>query len=86
MRNCRLGTIRTYNISSDKSTRAQHVDPQAQKAGQFLAWQVVEGIVEHGFEAIEAREHGEEERIEVASHAVAVLGTKQLGRGIVGLD
>jgi hypothetical protein len=86
LRGCCHGTVETYDVASNESARAQHVDPQSQEASQLLARHVVEGIVQHGLEAVKAREHGKEESVEIARHAVAILGSQQFGRGIVGLD
>lgn len=70
-------------VHPDEPARSQEVDPQAQDSSELLPRFVVELVIQHGLEAIQAGEHGEQEGVEVTGDHVPVNGTEH---GDVGVE
>jgi hypothetical protein len=50
-----------YQIDLDELSTPQKVDPQAQDSRQLLSWLILKAVVQHGLEAVETSEHGEQQ-------------------------
>lgn len=54
---------KTHNIGGDEFPRSQEVHPESEQNSQLSAGLIIERVVQNRFKAVQAREHGEEQRI-----------------------
>lgn len=72
-----------HNIGRHDLARPQHIHPESEDSDKSPPRLVFESVVEDGLEDLDVREHGEEERVQVACGLLTVLGTKHPDCGAV---